>query len=231
MAWFLDRLRSKELLTSTELYDKIGFKTVVGVSIQGRKAIAGPVCAVAVILEPHHQTQYLQSAKELTVGECREISAGIKRSASFVSIGWGIVEEFHKGPDRPVLRSLSECLSEFSVYRPVTAIVIDGFSYTSQTLPNNLSRSYIPIIRADGASEFFEPCIAASIIAKNARGALMDVLHDEFPEYGWASNKGFATKQHLEAIKTYGLSGHHRPQKGKFFQITELDIEGQATCT
>lgn len=214
MAWFLDRLREGKLLTATEIYDTIGFRTIVGVSINGRKAIAGPLCVSAVMLEPHLKVQYTQPAKDLNEEECNKISADIKLRASFLSIGWGLPETFARGPDVPILNALSTCLAGFSIYNPVTAIIIDGFSYTPSNLPVNLYGSHIPIIRADGASEFLEPSIAASIVAKTARGALMNMLHEEFPEYGWDTNKGFATKQHLEAIKEYGLSGHHR-QKGQ----------------
>jgi ribonuclease HII len=214
MAWFLDRLKEGKLLTATEIYDTVGFRTIVGVSINGRKAIAGPVCVSAVMLEPHLKVQYTQPAKDLTEEESHKISGDIKQRASFLSIGWGLPEAFARGVDVPILNALSSCLAEFSIYSPVTAIIIDGFNYTSETIPINLYGSQIPIIRADGASEFLEPSIAASIVAKTARGALMNMLHEEFPEYGWSSNKGFATKQHLEAIKEHGMSGHHRYQKG-----------------
>ena len=215
MAWFLDRLREGKLLTMTEIYDTVGFKSIVGVSINGRKAIAGPVCVSAVSLDPYLKVQYTQSAKELTEEECVKISEDIKLRATTLSIGWGLVEAFEKGHDKPLLDAMSSCLVEFSIYRPVTAIVIDGFSYRPDTVPISLYNSRIPIIRADGASEFLEPCIAASIVAKAARGTLMNILHEEFPEYGWASNKGFATKLHMEAIKMYGWSGHHRPHKDR----------------
>ncbi len=214
MAWFLDKLREGKLLTATEIYDTTGFRTIVGVSINGRKAIAGPLCVSAVMLEPHLKIQYTQPAKDLTEEECNRISGDIKLRASFLSIGWGLPEAFARGPDAPILNALMTCLAGFSIYNPVTAIIMDSFSYTPETLPVNLYGSHIPIIRADGASEFLEPSIAASIVAKTARGALMNMLHEEFPHYGWNSNKGFATKQHLEAIKEYGLSGHHRHQKG-----------------
>jgi ribonuclease HII len=213
MAWFLDKLREKKLLTMTEIYDTVGFRTLVGVSINGRKAIAGPICVSAVMVEPHSKVQYTQPAKDLTEEECRKISDDIKLRASFLTIGWGIFDGHSRSPDVCILQALSTCLASLSVYCPATSIVIDGFSYTQETLPPNLYGSGIPIIRVDGASEFFEPCIAASIVAKTARNALMNMLHEELPSYGWDSNKGFATKQHLESIKEHGLSGHHRHQK------------------
>jgi ribonuclease HII len=212
MAWFLDKLREKKLLTMTEIYDTVGFRTLVGVSINGRKAIAGPICASAVIVEPHSKVQYTQPAKDLSEEECRKISDDIKLRSSFLTIGWGVFDDYLRTHDMVILQALSVCLSSFSIYYPATSIIIDGFGYTQETLPSNLYGSGIPIIRADGASEFFEPCIAASVVAKTARNALMDMLHEELPLYGWNSNKGFATKQHLDAIKEHGLSGHHRHQ-------------------
>jgi ribonuclease HII len=232
MAWFLDRLREGKLLTSTEIYDTVGFRSIVGVSINGRKAIAGPVCMSAVMLDPHLKVQYTQPAKDLTEEECLRISADIKLRATSLTIGWGLVDDFIHGPDVPILKGLATCLSQFSFYNPVTSIVIDGFSYTAQTLPTNLSSSQIPIIRAEGASEFLEPCIAASIVAKAARNTIMNMLHDEFPAYGWATNKGFATKQHLKAVEEYGLSGHHRPHKDKpILHVGVPDTKGYKECT
>lgn len=216
MAWFLDKLREGKLLTMTEIYDTVGFRSIVGVSISGRKAIAGPLCACAVSLDPHLKVQYTQSAKDLTEEECVRISNDIKLRSSTLTIGWGMVDAFSRGPDIPILNALATCLGEFSIYRPVTAIVIDGFGYKPNTVPTSLYGAHIPIIRADGASEFLEPCIAASIVAKAARNTIMNMIHSEFPAYGWNTNKGFATKQHLEAIKDYGWSGHHRPHKDKY---------------
>ena len=214
MAWFLDKLREGKLLTVTEVVETVGFTNVVGVAINGRKAIAGPVCAVAVIIEPHSRFQYTELAKNLTEEECNRVSDDIKLRAAFLSIGWGVSDDFINGPEYPLLKSLTSCLTEFSIYHPATAIVIDGFGYTEDTLPVNLNGSQIPIIRLDGAADFFEPNIAASIVAKAARNALMNTIHEEFSEYGWNTNKGFATPQHLEAIKKHGWSGHHRPQRG-----------------
>jgi ribonuclease HII len=215
MAWFINRLKEHTLLTATEVYENVGFKNIVGVSFNGKKALAGPVCAAAVIIEPHLKIQYVELAKNLSESECAKVSSDIKLRANFVSLGWGVPEDYERGSDYPLLKALSACLAEFSAYKPVTAIVIDGFGYTEETLPTNLNGSQIPIIRLDGASDFFEPNVAAAIVAKAARNALMSTIHAEFPVYGWNTNKGFATPQHLEAIKTNGWSGHHRSQQNK----------------
>ena len=126
MAWFLDKLREGKLLTATEVADTVGFTNVVGVTINGRKAIAGPVCAVSVIIEPHSKFQYTELAKNLSEEECGRVANDIKLRAAFLSIGWGVTEDFERDSDYPVLKALSSCLTEFSVYHPATTIFSCG---------------------------------------------------------------------------------------------------------
>lgn len=64
-----------------------------------------------------------------------------------------------------------------------------------------------PIVKADRDCA---SAAAASVIAKVARDDLMTRLHDEEPVYGWARNKGYASAAHREAIRSHGLSAHHR---------------------
>jgi ribonuclease HII len=62
---------------------------------------------------------------------------------------------------------------------------------------------------------------AASILAKTYRDEYMKNLHNEFPDYGWAQNKGYPTASHREAIKKYGITPHHR----KSFTLVEKQLK------
>jgi ribonuclease HII len=71
----------------------------------------------------------------------------------------------------------------------------------------DLKLSYRNIIKGDGISLSIA---AASIIAKVARDTYMTKLESEFPAYQWSKNKGYGTRDHIEAIKAYGPCTHHR---------------------
>jgi ribonuclease HII len=66
---------------------------------------------------------------------------------------------------------------------------------------------YTTVVKGDGK---FKSIAAASILAKTHRDELMENLNLEFPEYGWAQNKGYPTKLHRAAIAEYGSNIHHR---------------------
>ena len=74
------------------------------------------------------------------------------------------------------------------------------------------------IVKGDG---LYLSIAAASVLAKTHRDTYMRKLHAEFPNYGWDRNKAYGTAMHLDAIKEYGLSPHHR----KSFQIKEKQLE------
>jgi len=65
---------------------------------------------------------------------------------------------------------------------------------------------------------------AASVLAKTARDHYMLQLHEEFPMYNWAKNKGYPTKEHREAIRTHGLTKYHRKSFKQLPEQTRLDF-------
>jgi ribonuclease HII len=205
MSWLYDRLVKRDFLSAQEIYDSIGFRTVVGVSLEGSSALAGPLAASAVMLVPEQPVKYNHSIKTLSSEDCNKLSDDIKFRADMASLGWA----FESTVQESIRKSVGISLGLISYYNPVTIIVLDGF--TLETLPINLERSGIPVVNVKNAHEFFEPTIAAKIVARAARNNLMDELHETYPEYEWDTNKGYATAAHIEAIKKYGITAHHRP--------------------
>ncbi len=96
--------------------------------------------------------------------------------------------------------AMHRALDQLSV-RP-EAIIVDGNRFTPyHDLP------YTTVIKGDGK---FQAIAAASILAKTFRDDYMNKLAEEFPQYDWASNKGYPTKKHREAIRRYGPTPYHR---------------------
>lgn len=189
-----------------------GFKCVAGVDEAGRGPLAGPVVAAAVILPRGFSHPEIRDSKLLTPKQREKLAPLIRQSA--LSWGLGVVDvadidriNILKASLLAMLRAL-EGLSS----RPDCAL-IDG----NQGIPKELLRES----RCFAARSLYQKTIingdqlcvsiaAASIIAKVARDEMMIELDKRFPEYGFASHKGYACDAHLEALRRYGPSPVHR---------------------
>ncbi len=113
----------------------------------------------------------------------------------------------YKGNKKNKSQNTKYC-SQNTIYKPLytkSVVLVDGLSIINN-LPEN---KYIqePIIKGDGKSISIA---AASIMAKVYRDRLMVRLAKKYPDYGWEKNKGYGTRQHIEAIRKYGLTELHR---------------------
>ncbi|MEX0800312.1 MAG: ribonuclease HII [Dehalococcoidia bacterium] len=180
-----------------------GYHLVAGLDEVGRGPLAGPVAAAAVILSPDADFRWLyhvRDSKELAPSDRQELAAYIYADALAVGIGFvshttidriGIAEATRQA----MLRAISEMRS-----RP-DHLLIDAISIPACSLPQ------IGIIDGDAR------CItiaAASIVAKVARDRYMKRTARRFRGYGFARNKGYATRQHLEALRRLGPCDLHR---------------------
>jgi ribonuclease HII len=222
MGWLIDRLiTDRSFLSSEEIYQRVGFAHVVGVTVEGRPAIAGPVTVSAVIIPPNQRIKYNQNLKLLTAEECNILSDDIKYRATSASLGWGTVFDISsKSLDATIQHALRVSLGVFSKWDPVSLIILDNVIL--DPMPINLVDSGIPVVSIKSASDFLEPVIAARIVARSARNTLMNVLHESYPQYGFNTNKGYATAQHLEAIREYGPCELHRPPRKKNNAISNI---------
>ena len=179
-----------------------GFKRVVGVDEAGRGPGAGPVVAAAVLIPDQYIPDFM-----LKVNDSKKLTAK-KREALFGEItakceyGVGIVN--NKVIDQINILEATKVamhLAIADIYKADYAL-IDGTVKLS-----NLYIGQRQIIKGDNRSISIA---AASIIAKVTRDEIMDTLHYVYPVYGWNKNKGYLTKVHIEAIKTYGVTEFHR---------------------
>tara|TARA_Y100001936_G_scaffold175683_1_gene172257 strand:- start:22 stop:594 length:573 start_codon:yes stop_codon:yes gene_type:complete len=170
-----------------------------GIDEVGRGCLAGPVVSAAVVLKEGVNLNLIKDSKKISFKRRLEISDHIK-SHSFYAIGLASVDEIL---DLNILQasllSMKRALDQLIVKPDLT--LIDG-NFAPVGLKN-----YKTIINGD---EKIKVISAASIIAKVYRDNLMIKLAEKFSQYAWESNFGYGTKAHLEGLKKFGVTSHHR---------------------
>lgn len=167
----------------------------------GRGCLCGPVVAATVILDANFDQKLINDSKKLSFKTRLELDSYIKDNV----IDFGIAELSPEFIDQhnilnASIHAMHRALDQLKT-RP-ELILVDGNKFH----PYN----YTPhqcVIKGDSK---ILSIAAASILAKNYRDQLMIKLHEEFPEYGWNKNMGYATKTHREALKKYGPTKYHR---------------------
>jgi ribonuclease HII len=175
-------------------------KWVAGVDEAGRGPLAGPVIAAAVILNPDKLIAGLADSKILTEKKREFLFDQIQAHALAWGIGRAEVSEIDQiNILQATLLAMQRAVEALQLM-PYLALV-DGNS-TPQ-----LSCQVQTIIKGDAT----EPAIsAASILAKVTRDREMILLHEQYPQYGFAKHKGYGTKEHMAAIAKHGITAIHR---------------------
>lgn len=179
----------------------------------GRGPLAGPVFAAAVILPGDFHHPLLNDSKQMTERAREELRPIIEKEA----IAWTVEEVSAEEIDKLNILWASVTGMQRAVMKlkeKPEFLLIDG----------NKFRPFGPYTRKDYATvvhgDATYACIAAaSVLAKTYRDEYMVELAKKFPEYGWDTNKGYPTPEHIAAIKKYGLTEHHR----KSFHPKELE--------
>ncbi len=194
--------KERERLQKMRCYEKeyASFGIVCGIDEAGRGPLAGPVVAGAVILEPDCEILYLNDSKKLSASRREELFPEIKEKA----IAWGIGMADPKRIDEiNILQATYEAMRQAISKLEVKPQVLLN---DAVTIPQVNIRQ-VPIIHGDAKSLSIA---AASVLAKVTRDHLMLDYDRIYPEYGFASHKGYGTKEHIEALKKYGPSPIHR---------------------
>lgn len=178
-----------------------GYRLIAGVDEVGRGALAGPVVAAAIILNPEAPLpRGLDDSKKLTRAARERISEELQQSALAYSVGLVGPEEIDRinilqATRRAMLDALgglTPC-AEFAL--------IDALQLKECGLPQRA------IIRGDSISASIA---AASVIAKTYRDALMRQFHELYPLYNFERHVGYGTRQHLDALRRHGSCPIHR---------------------
>jgi ribonuclease HII len=170
-----------------------------GVDEVGRGCLAGPVVSAAVILKKNINLNLLKDSKKITFKKRVEIAKHIKLNSTY-AIGLASVEEIlNINILQASLLSMKRAINLLSIKPEL--ILIDG-NFAPKGLKN-----FKTIINGD---EKIKSISAASIIAKVYRDQLMIKLSEKFSNYAWERNFGYGTKAHIEGLKKFGITSHHR---------------------
>ena len=193
-------MRPRASRTVENAVRRLGYVHVAGVDEVGRGCLAGPVVAAAVILTPDHYVPGVADSKVLTPADRERLYPEIQSAA----IAWSVsiiepVEIDRLNIHRASLFAMRQAIESLA---PLPGFVlVDGFRVPDLVIPQR------PIIGGDRSSTAIA---AASILAKVTRDRLMLQLHATDPRYGFDRHKGYATRDHLDAVGRHGYSAAHR---------------------
>ena len=193
-----EKLRMEQMMQFEHKYEHLGY--LCGIDEVGRGPLAGPVVACAVILPKDHHILYLNDSKQLSEKRREELYDEIQEKAIAVGVGMS-------GPARidqiNILQATYEAMCEaIGQLRVMPQILLND----AVTIPK-IEIPQVPIIKGDAKSISIG---AASIIAKVTRDRLMVEYDKVMPEYGFASNKGYGSAEHIAALQKYGPTPIHR---------------------
>ncbi len=183
-----------------------------GTDEAGRGCLAGPVTAGAVILPNNFVNILLNDSKQLSLLKRETLRTVIESEA----ISFSYSHVFEEQIDEMNILNASILAMHQSIDNLCTVpefIIVDGNRFKPfKNIPHQT------IIKGDGK---FSSIAAASVLAKTYRDDFMCQIHEEYPMYNWKQNKGYPTKEHRDAIKTYGITKYHR----KSFRLFEPQLK------
>ena len=195
-------------------------KIIAGVDEVGRGSLIGPVFAAAVILNKTINKKILKDSKKLTK-QRREILSKYVKKNSIWAIGKASVKEIEKiNILNASLLAMMRALKKLK--KKPTLSFIDG-----NKTPKLKNYKFKAIIKGDTKIASIS---AASIIAKVSRDKEIKILSKKFKIYKWDQNFGYGTKQHLRAIKKFGISRHHRKSFSPINKIDQVSRRNTRYC-
>lgn len=173
---------------------------ICGIDEVGRGPLAGPVVACAVILPKDHHILYLNDSKKLTAHKREELYDVIMREAVAVGLGMASPARIDEiNILQATYEAMRQAVSKLAVMPQL--LLNDAVTIPGIEIPQ------VPIIKGDAKSASIA---AASIVAKVTRDRLMVEYDKTMPEYGFASNKGYGSAEHIAALQKYGPTPIHR---------------------
>ena len=190
----------------------------------GRGCLAGPVFAAAVILPDDYSNPILNDSKKLSHKQRSALRCQIEKDA----LSWAVASVDNTEIDRTnilkaSIHAMNLAVSKLSV--TPAFLIVDGNRFVSE---NGIP--FRCIVKGDAT---YQSIAAASILAKTYRDDYMDAMNIQYPEYDWASNKGYPTARHYEAILAHGITPLHR-RSFNLYRQQELsfdDDNGQSDTT
>lgn len=181
---------------------------IAGIDEAGRGPLCGPVFAGCAIVDKNFIPKNVDDSKKLSEKQRERIFEEILELENYGKLFFGVglanieeIEEFNirNATKIAMKRSYQNLLDKYN--KSVDLVLVDG-----NFIPNIETRAEF-VIKGDQKSVSIA---TASIIAKVSRDSLLYELDKEFPCYNWKNNKGYGTKEHMEAIKKFGICKYHR---------------------
>ena len=179
---------------------RLGFNLVAGVDEVGRGCLAGPVVAAAVVLDPRRYIPRICDSKTVTALERSELYEKITSAA----LTWGVAGADPLEIDtinihQASLRAMQRAILKLSPLPDF--VLVDAFRVPEIPMAQRA------VVHGDARCTAIA---AASIVAKVTRDRMMLELHSRDPRYGFDRHKGYATRDHLDAVSRFGYSEVHR---------------------
>lgn len=193
-----DREEHARALAAFDAEYRAGSLVIAGMDEVGRGPLAGNVVTACVVMPEEPVIPWIDDSKKLSESRREKVFDEIMSSALYVGIGEvspEIIDEIN------ILEATKKAMRIAASKVPADVFLIDAVKGLG------LNGREVPIIKGDATSYAIA---AASIVAKVTRDRQMIALDAEYPEYGFARNKGYGTKEHIDALKRYGPCPMHR---------------------
>jgi ribonuclease HII len=193
-------MRQRAFRTLENAVRRLGYPNVAGVDEVGRGCLAGPVIAAAVVLDPERYVARICDSKVFTAFECEQLYDRITHEATAWAVAAADAAEIDTyNIHQASLRAMQRAVLQLA---PLPSFVlVDAFRIPDLPMPQR------PVVHGDARCTAIA---AASIVAKVTRDRLMQRLHEQDPRYGFDRHKGYATRDHLDAVARHGYSDAHR---------------------
>ena len=178
-----------------------GFSLEAGTDEAGRGCLSGPVVAAAVILPADFSHPFLNDSKQISEKKREELRPIIEEKALAFGVSFVWQEEVDKiNVLQASIIGMHRSINQLKITPEF--IIVDGNKFKNyKDIPHEA------IVKGDAK---YMSIAAASVLAKTYRDEYMEKIHQEFPMYNWAKNKGYPTKEHRNGIREFGARIHHR---------------------
>lgn len=179
-----------------------GYHYVCGVDEAGRGPLAGPVCAAAVVFPDNVEIEGINDSKKLSEKKREALYDVIKEKALAFGIAFATVDEIEEvNILNATYLAMNRAIEQLG--EKVDYALVDG-----NRVPKGIKVECETVVKGDAKSMSIA---AASILAKVTRDRLLLEYDLKYPEYSFKKHKGYGTAEHIEAIRTHGISEVHRP--------------------
>lgn len=194
----IDREEKVRLLAQTD--DVFWSQGIVlaGMDEAGRGPLVGNVVAACVVMPKEPLLSWVDDSKKLSESRREKVYEEIMKTALYVGVGQATASEID---EMNILNATKKAMREAASQVPAQVFLIDAVTNLG------LDGTEVSMIKGDATSYSIA---ASSIVAKVTRDHQMLALHELYPQYGFARNKGYGTAEHIAALKQYGPCPEHR---------------------